>query len=296
LTEELRVELENDILLFTLGFLCFPFPYLGTGLAKAIDAKNRLLKNIIVFVPLARDYVNTGKPPRCLLEQWSLAIGAAAKEKGVSPMEIDGCSDLDIAMTVMDFLFAAQDATNSALSFTADVLATRPDVVEIIRTEVNDQVTPQKPIWSMVRGSDDLEYTCRTANHMLHHKPPVPMIPHLALEATTLGGRTIPKGTILIPSMLNAGKTSGSSAVFDPSVPNRDPQFVRTPIFGGGQHKCPGRRYAESLLTVFLSVFLTEYDFERVGKRPDVDDIMYYPTLFPNENMFFIKPRANDEI
>mmetsp|Transcript_33292 Transcript_33292/g.54954 ORF Transcript_33292/g.54954 Transcript_33292/m.54954 type:complete len:96 (+) Transcript_33292:3-290(+) len=91
--------------------------------------------------------------------------------------------------------------------------------------------------------------------------------------------------------MLNAGKTSGSSSNFNPDVVNPDPQFVKTPIFGGGQHKCPGRRYAESLLAVFMAVLVTEYNFERVGKRPDVDDIIYYPTLFPSENMFIIQPQ-----
>lgn len=291
LNDKLRQQLEDDILEFTLGFLCFPFPYLGTGLAKALAGKQRLLEAIIVFIPMSRDHIKAGKEPRCLLEHWSLAITAAAKEKGVRETDIPGCSDLDIALTVMDFLFAAQDATNSALTAAVDVLATRPDVVDKIRTEV--EASSDKELWSIVRDSDQLVYTTKAGNQMLHHKPPVPMIPHLAQQDTTLGGRKIPKGTILIPSIINAAKTSGSSTVYDPEQ-DFDPQFVKTPIFGGGQHKCPGRRYAEVFLTVFLSTFLPAYDFERVGPRPKTDDIMYYPTVFPASNEFLIRPREQD--
>jgi sterol 22-desaturase len=292
LNDKLRQQLEYDILEFTVGFLCFPFPYLGTGLAKAVQAKHRLLDTIITFLPPAREYVRAGNEPRCLLEHWAVAILAAAKAKGVGETEIPGCSDLDLAMTVMDFLFAAQDATNSALTAAADVLATRPDVVAKITQEVQQL---DRPLYTMIRDSDQLVFTTKASKQLLHHKPPVPMIPHLALRDTTLGGRPIPKGAILIPSMINAAKASGSSDVFDPYLETLpDPEFVKTPLFGGGQHKCPGRRYAESLLTVFVSVLCTGYEFERVGPRPDVDDIMYYPTVFPGSNLFWIRAQEDE--
>ena len=290
LTDDLRLQLERDILKFTQGFLCFPFPYLGTGLAKAVQAKQRLLENIIVFVPMAREYVKAGNEPRCLLERWSVAILAAAKEKGVGEQEVPGCSDLDIAMTVMDFLFAAQDATNSALTAATDVLATRPDVVDKIAQEVHESCSSGRALHTLIRDSEQLTFTTKAAKQLLHHKPPVPMIPHLALHDTTLAGRHIPKGTLLFPSMINAAKTSGSSDEFNPYLePLPDPQFVKTPLFGGGQHKCPGRRYAESFLTLFLTILTTEFDFERVGPRPGPDDIMYYPTVFPDRNDFWIR-------
>jgi cytochrome P450 len=284
LNDTLRKDLENDILVFTLGFLCFPFPYLGTGLSKAIQAKHRIMGAIEKMMPLARQHVESGKEPRCLLEHWAVSMGSASVES------TKGFSDKDIAMTVMDFLFAAQDATNSALTFACDVLATRPDVVQKVRDEVLKE-TKDRPLWSLIRDPERLQYTSKAAVQLLHHKPPVPMIPHLALQNTTLGGRKVPKGTVLIPSIVHSAKTSGSSATYDPDGELTDAQFVKTPIFGGGQHKCPGRRYAESLLTVFLAIMLTEYEWERVGPRPEVDDIMYYPTLFPKENMFLIRPR-----
>lgn len=294
LTDELRKSLEEDILLFTLGFLCFPFPYLGTGLAKAIQAKKRIQKNIMTMVPAARERAAAGKEPRCLLDHWMVPILEAAKEQGCAPTEVNGCSDVDVATAVMDFLFAAQDATNSALTFSLDVLATRPDVVEKVREEVETTCKGKDEIWSLLRDPDKLEYTWKVANQMLHHKPPVPMVPHLAEVETTLAGHRIPKGTVVIPSIAYSARMSGASVDFDPEREDQDSQFVKTVTFGAGQHKCPGRRYAESLLTVFLAILCENYEWERVGPRPDVDDIMYYPTLFPSKNEFIITPREDE--
>lgn len=290
LNDAMRDHLEKDILCFTNGFLCFPFPYLGSGLAQAIAAKLRIQDTILSLIPAARSYIRAGNTPRCLLEHWTLAIMEAAQDQGVKPEELPGCNDRDVAITVMDFLFAAQDATNSALTFAVDVLHTRPDVVSKIREEV--AACKGKEIWSMVRDSDQLRYTTRAAVQMLHHKPPVPMVPHLALKDAVLGGRKIHKGTVLIPSIAYSARMSGASREYDPDRKETDNMFLKNMVFGGGQHKCPGRRYAESLLTVFLAVCINDYDFERVGERPALNDIMYYPTLFPAQNNFIIQPRA----
>ena len=111
----------------------------------------------------------------------------------------------------------------------------------------------------MVRDSDQLRYTTRAAVQMLHHKPPVPMVPHLALKDAVLGGRKIHKGTVLIPSIAYSARMSGASREYDPDRKETDNMFLKNMVFGGGQHKCPGRRYAESLLTVFLAVCINDY-------------------------------------
>ena len=137
-----------------------------------------------------------------------------------------------------------------------------------------------------------LPYTSKVAIQLLHHKPPVPMIPHIAKRTTTLGGRTIPKNTIVIPSITYSARTSGASTEFLPDRTDDDSMFVSTVVFGAGQHKCPGRRYAESLLLVFLGVLVQNYDFTRVNRRPTMDEFVYYPTTFPNDCHFIITKRA----
>jgi cytochrome P450 len=115
------------------------------------------------------------------------------------------------------------------------------------------------------------------------------MIPHLSKKASYFGSHYIPKDAVVIPSLFYAARESGSSTDFLPDRPDQDTQFMKCMTFGGGQHKCPGRRYAETQLTVFLAVVSTNYRFERVGDRPNQDDFIYFPTLFPSRNHYFVK-------
>jgi cytochrome P450 family 710 subfamily A protein len=293
LTDEIRAQLEADILTFTLGFLAPPFPYFGSVLHTAIQAKHRIEATVRKMVPTAREYILSGNEPRCMLDHWSLSIVNAAKEQGCEPQEVPGCEDDDMARTVLDFLFAAQDATNSALTYSIDVLAAHPDVMDKIRREISESCKDDRAtdVWTLARDPEALPYTSKAVNQLLHHKPPVPMVPHLAKKSTTLGGHYLGQGTIAIPSIMYSARYSGASNEYLPERSDADPLFVRTFTFGAGQHKCPGRRYAESLLTVFLAILVTNYEFERIGRRPGDDEFIYFPTLFPDENMFMIRLR-----
>jgi cytochrome P450 len=193
--------------------------------------------------------------------------------------------DDDIARSVLDFLFAAQDATNSALTSSVDVLDAHRDVLQRMRTEVKS-VCKDGIMWTK---KEKLEYTAKVANQLLHHKPPVPMIPHITKKSCYMGGHWLGKGTVAIPSITYSARVSGASIDFLPEREDDDHMFVKCVTFGGGQHKCPGRRYAESLLGVFLAVVAAEYDFSRVGPRPGDDEFIYFPTIFPEDCNFVIK-------
>lgn len=291
LNDDLRHHLEQDIVTFTMGFLSFPFPYLG-GLRRAIQAKNRIEATVHDVIPKARAWVQAGNEPRCLLEFWSLAIQNAAKEQNVSAQEVPGCQDDDVARTVLDFLFAAQDATNSALTYSLDVLGGHRNVLQSMRNEV-DAECGDGPIHAKAHAADSLVYVAKVANQMLHHKPPVPMIPHICKRNVTLAGHALKKGTVVIPSITYSARVGGGSLEFNPLRDDADAQFVKTVTFGAGQHKCPGRKYAESLLNVFMAVLAQEYDFERVAdQRPGVDDFIYFPTVFPTDTRFVIQKRV----
>jgi len=289
LTDDMRQHLEKDILTFTMGFLCLPFPYFNSGLHKAIQAKDRIEATIRSLVPQAREYIMAGHEPRCMMEHWSLAILQAAKEQGVDPQQVDCCQDDDMARTVLDFLFAAQDATNSALTYSLDVLDAHRDVLQKMRDEVKATCGADGVVWTKMAMADALPYTGKVANQLLHHKPPVPMIPLVTKNACTLAGHALGKKTIVIPSITYSARVSGNSLEFSPEREDHDHLFVKTFTFGAGQHKCPGRRYAESLLKVFLTVLALEYDFARVSDRPAADDFIYFPTIFPADARFVIQ-------
>lgn len=291
LNDKLRVHLEQDILTFTMGFLCPPTPYVG-GLKSAIQAKDRIEQTIQNIVPMARQYILDGNQPRCLLERWSKSIIDTAKESGVLPQNVPGCQDDDVARSVLDFLFAAQDATNSALTYAADVMESRPDVMTKISHEAHAALREVRhghykslKLYDM----NALCYTRHVANHLLHLKPPVPMVPHISKRPSYLGGHYIPTGTIAIPSLFYSARVSGySTTEFYPERKDADSQFLKCMTFGAGQHKCPGRRYAESLVVVFMAILASEFRLERCGERPGVDDFIYFPTHFPSRSDFLI--------
>ncbi|KAG7356572.1 cytochrome P450 [Nitzschia inconspicua] len=290
LDDDLRAKLEHDILQFTMGFLSLPIPF-AFGLKTALEAKHRIEVAVQTMVPKAKKYVAAGNEPRCMLERWALSILETAKEQGIAENEVFGCSDDDIGRTVLDFLFAAQDATNSALTYAADCLEAHPDVMEKMALEVKGTMgADAKDVYTkLFAETDNIPYTQKVSNQLLHHKPPVPMIPHLTLKPSYFYEHFIPQGAVVIPSLFYAARQSGSSTEFLPDREDQDSQFMKCMTFGGGQHKCPGRRYAEVQLTVFLALVANNYRFERIGERPHQDDFIYFPTLFPNRNEYIVK-------
>lgn len=291
LTDEMRDMLEENILVFTMGFLSFPVPYIG-GLRKAIQSKNGIEAAIREIVPKARAYIaKQGGEPRCLLEHWQAQIVLAAKELGCEPENVPNCSDDDIALCVLDFLFAAQDATNSGLTYALDVLESHPEAFNRLHAEVKEQCASKSVAAAMADRS--LDYTAKTANQLLHYKPPVPMVPHLTLKDTVVDGLKIAKGTVVIPSIIYSARTTGVALSFDPEREDSDAHFLKTFTFGLGQHKCPGRKYAESLLAIFCAVLAEKYEIERVAPcQPGHDEFIYFPTLFPKDSKFVLKPRV----
>ena len=290
LTTKLKDSFEKDILTFTMGFLSFPCPYIG-GLRQAILAKSRIEATIFSLVPLARQHILDGYEPRCLLEHWCQAIIQTAKERQCEPTQVYGCTDDDIARCILDFLFAAQDATNSALVYSLDVLQAHTDVMEKCYEEIQKDCGLDGSVANPKHNQ--LIYVTKVANQILHYKPPVPMVPHLVRRTTTWDdGREIVKGTVVIPSITYSARVSGHALEFQPERLDCDTQFIQTVVFGAGQHKCPGRRYAESLLRVFISVLTQGYMIERCTPRPGPDDFIFYPTLFPKDSNFILKKRG----
>lgn len=72
-----------------------------------------------------------GKPPRCLMDFWAqrcLEEIKEAEEQHVLPHT--HTTDRAMADTVMDFLFASQDATTAAVVWVTVLMADYPDVLQ----------------------------------------------------------------------------------------------------------------------------------------------------------------------
>eukprot|EP00041_Stephanoeca_diplocostata_P007449 m.105917 g.105917 ORF g.105917 m.105917 type:complete len:500 (-) comp16882_c0_seq1:75-1574(-) len=276
-----KVKLTDDILTFTLGFLCFPCPLPFTGLGKAIAARNRIIAILEDIAKKSKEFVVAGGQPRCVMDYW-------AKEISENPRGFE-VSDHDMAATVLDFLFASQDATTSAVVWALDILTDRPEEVSKLRDELKEKGKGKD---SLEDYFYDCEYLLQTAYEVLRYRPPVPMVPHIAKKTVQISeGVVCPKGAMVIPSIRSAADNEEGSDVYSPGGAYSDPNFSRVLTFGAGQHMCPGRKYAHQVVAVFIAVLVTEYDFSRRLTQKSRNTV-FYPTLFPEDNLYKVHERA----
>jgi sterol 22-desaturase len=152
-----------------------------------------------------------GGEPDCILDRWVMSMLEskayrdkleAAGAEGVPEkpaMLIRWFSDLEIAMTLLTFLFASQDATTSACTWIFQLMADRPEWLDKVREEnmrlcggdVNAPLTMDL--------LDGMVVTKAVVKETLRYRPPVLMVPYIAKKAFPIApGYTVPKGEPLL--------------------------------------------------------------------------------------------------
>jgi cytochrome P450 len=129
-------------------------------------------------------------------------------------------------------LIAGHEATANALTWAIYEVLRHPDV--LARLE---------------RGSDDGdEYADAVARETLRLHPTVPMLARRLTRAATVGGRSYPAGTVLVPSIYAAQRDPASWPEPERFEPNR---FMASKgaaadwfPFGGGARRCVGMAFA----------------------------------------------------
>ena len=128
----------------------------------------------------------------------------------------------------------------------------------------------------------------QVVREVLRHRPPVTMVPHVAVKDCQLtDSYKVKKGTIIIPYLwapqhedFNNGDT------FDPErwrPENRSDTHSRSfLVFGAGPHSCIGQRYAMNHLTAFTGLLATSAKWNR-KRTTDGDKIVYLPTIYPKD-------------
>ena len=78
--------------------------------------------------------VQDGKEPACLMDFWALRCLEEMREAEAAGRQPDPhTADLGMADTVMDFLFASQDASTASLVWMISLMADHPDVLQKVR-------------------------------------------------------------------------------------------------------------------------------------------------------------------
>ncbi|MEW5298009.1 MAG: hypothetical protein WDW36_001173 [Sanguina aurantia] len=240
----------------------------------------------------SKESMKAGNTPTCLLDFWTIQIlleMREAEEAGVPAPAYT--TNHKMAYSVMDFLFASQDASTASLVWTMTQMAEHPEVLQKVRAE-QQQLRPDlhAPITGDVLNS--MVYTRQVVKEILRFRPPAPMVPQVAKQPFKLtDSYTAPKGSFIVPSIWAAAMHGYEDATrFDPDRfgPERqeDIKFANNfLVFGWGPHYCIGKEYAQNHLTVFLARIATTLDWTRI-RSPVSDNILYLPTLYPADSVF----------
>lgn len=275
--------------LITHGFLSAPLYFPGTALYQAVQSRKIAMAELQAAV--RRSKARMSKPdaePHCLLDFWAstvLEMLRECEEEGREPPRY--ANDHAMADTMLDFLFASQDATTACLTMITATMADRPEILERVRKEQARLRPSDEPLtYDLVQ---EMTFTRQCVMEQLRLHPPAPMVPMKAHNDFRLDENVVvPKGSLIIPSLVaccREGFTNPDKYDPDRMGPERqeDRKFAKQFIpFGVGPHRCVGYNYAINHLTVFLALVSHHLDWKRT-RTANSDRLMYLPTLYPQD-------------
>ncbi|KAH9580113.1 Cytochrome P450 [Trypanosoma melophagium] len=296
-----REEFTENYNTITRGFLAAPIYFPGTALYKAVQARKKVMDELQAAV--RRSKLRMSLPDaeaHCLLDFWSATILETLKsceEEGVEPPAYT--SDHAMADTMLDFLFASQDASTASLTMITATMSDRPDILQRVREEQDKLRVGDEPLtYELVQ---EMTFTRQCVLEQLRLFPPAPMVPMKAHSDFVIDDKfTVPRGSLIIPSLVGSCREGFTNPdVYDPDRmgPERqeDRKFAKQFIpFGVGPHRCVGYNYAINHLTVYLALVAHAAEWTRV-RTPKSDEVLYLPTLYPYDCLCTWAYRGNKE-
>lgn len=284
-----RVKFTADYNKMTHGFLSAPIYFPGTALYAAVHARHEAMKQLEEAVQRSKDAMSfTDAQPVCLLDFWTRHVQEECKTAKEADQEVPWYSNNhDMADTMMDFLFASQDASTASLTFLVATLGDHREILDRVRKEVDSVHPNDEPLTFELL--QDMQFTRQCVLEQLRLHPPAPMVPMLAHGDFVVDENfTLPKGSVIIPSLVGCCREGFTNPdTYDPdrmgSERSEDRKFSKQFIpFGAGPHRCVGYNYAINHLAVFLTVIAQNSSWVRT-RTASSDKIMYLPTLYPHD-------------
>jgi len=279
----------TDFLLMTNGFLAAPIYLPGTDLWKAAKARQRVVAELEVAVDKSKKFIKGGGEPRCLLDFWLVDILKEIDEHEAQGVNLPiHCTREKMATTMMDFLFASQDATTAGMTWILATMSDNPDILQKVRQEQFKLRPHNEPI--TYDSLQEMTYARQVTLECLRYRPPAPMVAMLNHKDNLKidDDLIVPKGTLLIPSIwASCMEGFPNPHRFEPDRmgPGReeDRKFQKQFIpFGVGPHRCVGYNYAIHQLQMFLITMATSAEWVR-ETNPKSNDVIYLPTLYPKD-------------
>ncbi|GAM04246.1 cytochrome P450 [Novosphingobium sp. MBES04] len=156
-------------------------------------------------------------------------------------------------------LIAGNETTATALSNLVLILATEPDVAQMLRA-----------------SADDDRLMNRFVEELLRIEPPVRGLSRMTTKEVELGGRVLPEGAHLL--LLYASANDEPEIFPEPRRFDMERKNIMKHVsFGGGVHKCVGLALARMEIKVAARLLVRKFADVRLAIAEE--DIAYLPTV-----------------
>jgi cytochrome P450 len=170
-----------------------------------------------------------------------------------------GLTDSELVDELMTLLLAGHETTATALSWTLERLVRHPQVLDRLTEEV--------------RAGEGDDYLDAVIKESLRLRPVVPAVARYLTEPTEFGGRVLPAGVHITPSIY---LTHYNPDIYPEPRAFRPERFLERPAgtyewipFGGGTRRCLGATFALFEMKIVLAEILRAFDLETTSARSE---------------------------
>jgi cytochrome P450 len=193
-----------------------------------------------------------------------------------------GLSEGELLDNLRLLVLGGHETISATMSWMLITLAARPALWEALSAEARDALVPTTP--EAARAFPFAEALFRETVRLY---PPFTLITRFVAEASTLHGKTIPRGALVAVDLWSLGRDPATFAAPDEYRPerwlgrDRTPTGIEVAQFGAGPHFCLGYHLAW-LEAVQFAVALVRA-LGRAGKRPRLRTSMPEPVYVPTQ-------------
>lgn len=194
------------------------------------------------------------------------ALAAAHDTEGVTFTREELIDQLGV------LFLAGHETSASALTWVFFILASQPEIVTRIRAEVHE-ICGEGPI--TFEQTKKLTFTRNVFRETVRLYPPITFLPRVALEDSTIGGRFVKRGALVIvsPWVLHRHETYWKDPdVFDPDrfLPERESEMTPGAYipFGTGPRICSGAAFASIEAVLIIASLIRSFDFHCADDQP----------------------------
>jgi cytochrome P450 len=233
-----RDALFADFEIWTKALFSLPWALPGSPFARALQARERLLRRLSQVLRQARQRSGAGLPLSGGLD----LLSGGLDEAGL-PLDDD-----DLVEQLLLLLFAGYETTASSLSCLMAALLQHPDTLDWLQPEL--QALPWPPAADQAASAYDASAAPRLAavvQEVMRLTPPVGGFFRRTTRPLVLDGVLVPAGSV-VQVALAASNRHGAATDLERFRPQRHLEDGAVPLllpFGGGERVCLGKALAE---------------------------------------------------